>query len=314
MGNQMVARVGPRGRDRPVNRRRFLVAGAGVAAAGLAAGLALVEEGVLPGRTRLHESLGGCGKPGTPPDVPTGEQVSGTLPSRHRGTTVAYRILYPPGAAPGAALPVVLALHGRGGNAAWPVEALHLDAFLAGAAADEPPARFAVVTVDGGDAVNWHPRRNGDDPLAMLTDELLPALAGRGLRVDRPALLGWSLGGAGALLLAARLGAARCAALVASSPAIWTSASATGAGTYDDPEDFEHHRVDGLGPSLAGVPTWIDAGDLDPFAPAVTAFRATLDPEPAGGIEPGCHDEAFWTRQLPSQLAFLAARVTTQSG
>jgi hypothetical protein len=271
---------------------------------------------VLPGPTRLHETLGGCGAPGTPPSGPTGPQVAGTLPSAPpdpagggRTDPVAYRILYPPGTTPGAPLPVVLALHGRGGNAAWPVDALHLDAFLAGAAAGEPPARFAVVTVDGGDAVNWHPRRDGDDPLAMITDELLPALAARGLRVDRPALLGWSLGGAGAILLAARWGPARCAALVASSPAIWTSASATAEGVYDDPADFERHRVDGLGPALRGLPAWVDVGDLDPFAPAVTAFRATVDPVPAGGIVPGCHDEAFWTRQLPGQLAFLAGHL-----
>jgi hypothetical protein len=97
---------------------------------------------------------------------------------------------------------------------------------------------------------------------------------------------------------------------VASSPAIWTSAGATAEGVYDDAADFERHRVDRLGPALAGVPAWVDAGDLDPFAPAVTAFRATLDPEPAGGIAPGCHDEAFWTRQLPGQLAFLAGRIS----
>jgi dienelactone hydrolase len=144
----------------------------------------------------------------------------------------------------------------------------------------------------------------------MLTDELLPLLASQGLLVEHVGMLGWSLGGAGAILLATRLGASRCAALVASSPAIWTDAADTSAGTYDGPSDFGRFRVDHLGPTLTGVPTWIDCGDLDPFAPAVADFSATCTPRPRGGIVPGCHDEAFWTRQLGEQLRFLGTHIS----
>ena len=34
-------------------------------------------------------------------------------------------------------------------------------------------------------------------------------------------------------------------------------------------------------------------------------FRDSLDPVPAGGIETGCHDTRFWSRQTPAQLAFI---------
>jgi len=31
---------------------------------------------------------------------------------------------------------------------------------------------------------------------------------------------------------------------------------------------------------------------------------------PAGGIEPGCHDTRFWSRQTPAQLAFLGTALS----
>jgi enterochelin esterase-like enzyme len=247
----------------------------------------------------------------------TTTRIDDSLASGARGRQVGFSVLLPPGVERGEHVPVCLALHGRAGDHRWPVDALHLDGFLA--APGSAPYRFAVVTVDGGDAVNWHRRsaqrlgRSGiepaDDPPAMITDELLPRLAGAGLDTDRLGLLGWSLGGAGALLLAHRLGADRVRAVVAASPAIWTAAGETAEGTYDDPDDFEANRVDHLGPALAGIPLRVDCGDLDPFADAVTAFRATVSPVPAGGVGAGCHDESTWTRQLPDQLAFLATHL-----
>jgi dienelactone hydrolase len=292
-----------------MNRRCFLVAGAASGAAVIVGGVALTEARVLPGRARLNQVLGGCGEPLAAPSATRGTRVDGTIDSRARRTPVGYSVLVPPGSMPDSRMPVVLALHGRGGDHNWPVDALHLDGFLAGAAAADPPARFAIVTVDGGDDTNWHARTSGDDPLAMVTDELLPTLGSSGLDVTRLGIIGWSLGGAGALLLADRLGASRCVAVVASSPAIWTDVAATGAGTYDGPDDFAASRVDGLGGTLAGIPLRVDCGDLDPFAHAVTTFRHTLTPTPDGGIAVGCHDEAFWTRRLPEQLQFLSRHV-----
>jgi hypothetical protein len=288
-----------------MDRRRFLRAAGGggaVLAATAAGAAALVERGALPGRSRLDEVLGRCGEPPDTPPATPGARVDAVLDSRARGVPVAYSVLYPPGRSPGSPerVPVCLALHGRGGDHAWPIDGLRIDRFLAAA-----PAPFALVTVDGGDAVNWHRRLSGDDPDRMVTDELVPALARSGLDVSRIGLLGWSLGGAGAILLAARR-RLPCAALVASSPAIWTDVADAVEGAYDGPDDFAANRVDRLGGALAGIPTRVDCGDRDPFADAVVAFRASLTPAPEGGITPGCHDGAHFARQLPAQLAFLA--------
>ena len=77
----------------------------------------------------------------------------------------------------------------------------------------------------------------------MITDELLPMLAARGLDTDPIGLWGWSLGGFGALLLASNLGPSHVAAVAASSPALWATFSATQPGTFDDEADFEAHDL-----------------------------------------------------------------------
>ena len=85
---------------------------------------------------------------------------------------------------------------------------------------------FAVVSVDGGGSY-WHKRASGEDSGAMVLTELLPMLDGQALDTSRVAFLGWSMGGYGALLLGARFGPARTAAICAVSPALWMSYGAT---------------------------------------------------------------------------------------
>lgn len=103
-----------------ISRRGFLIGGAavvGVAAVGVVGGGVLVEEGVLPGKSKLDEALGRCGTALQPPDVEPGPVVSGSFVSKARsGTEVGWTVIYPPGTGPGAALPVCLFLHGRGGS------------------------------------------------------------------------------------------------------------------------------------------------------------------------------------------------------
>ena len=62
-----------------------------------------------------------------------------------------------------------------------------------------------MATVDGGNFC-WHARRCGIDPANIIVQELLALLARKGLDTERIALMGWSMGGYGALLLASRLG------------------------------------------------------------------------------------------------------------
>ena len=271
-----------------------------------AGGVGLVEEGVLPGRSRLHRALGGCGSKAPVPDVEPGPVASGSFTSAARaGAEVGWSIAYPPGFDDHAALPVCVTLHGRGSSHEWAFDTLSLQYVLADAVEKGTSPPFAIATVDGGDATNWHPRADGDDPTAMLTDELLPMLAARGLDTDPIGLWGWSLGGFGALLLASDLGSSKVAAVAASSPALWATYSATQPGTFDSEDDFQAHDLFARTGELDGIPLRIDCGTDDPFAGEVRRLRAQLDPTPDGGLRPGCHDEAFWTRAAAAQLDFI---------
>jgi S-formylglutathione hydrolase FrmB len=79
-----------------------------------------------------------------------------------------------------------------------------------------------MVTVDGGDGY-WNPHP-GDDPMAMVIGELIPRCQrlGLGRPPRRIAVMGTSMGGFGALLLAEKY-PRLFAAVAAVSPAVWTS-------------------------------------------------------------------------------------------
>ena len=129
----------------------------------------------------------------------------------------------------------------------------------------------------------------GDDPFGMLLEELLPLLSGLGLRTGpaRVGVLGWSMGGAGALRLA-EASPDRLAAVAATSPAV----------APDGPE------VAGAG-RLAGLAVRVDCGANDPFADATRALAGRLPDAPVT-VAKGCHDAAFWQQRAPGQLRFLA--------
>ena len=294
-----------------VGRRQVLVGGGALLAVGALGGFGLVEGGVLPGKRALDVALGACGERAPTPASEPGPMVSGSFASAARsGIDVGWTVAYPPGASASDALPVCIAMHGRGGDHAWPFTALDLQYFLAEAVTARGVPGFAIAAVDGGEAVNWHRRRSGDDPAAMITDELMPLLTARGLATDRPALWGWSLGGYGALLLASSLGPRHVGAVVAASPALWDTFASTGPGTFDDDPDFTANRVSSRQDQLEQVPLRIDCGRDDPFAPAVRRLRDALQPTPDGGLSAGCHDEAFWTRSAAAEIDFLGHQLS----
>jgi len=277
--------------------RRAVLRGGLIGVGVLTAAAAGVETGVLPGRGLLH-SL----PPGVPSTTP-GRVHSGSFVSARRGgVATGWSVAYPPGVT-GAHLPVLVVLHGRGSDHRDAFGAsLHLDRFLA-ADVRAGGAPFAIASVDGGDHSYWHPRRDGD-AAGMVVDEFLPLLAARGLATDRIGLLGWSMGGYGALYLAQALGAARVAVAVAESPALWHHSYESAAGAFDDAADFDAHDVFARLGHLRGVALRVDCGDRDGFAPITRDLRAALSPQPAGGIETGSHDASFWRSQAAAQLAF----------
>lgn len=289
-------------------RRAFLIGGAATVAVG--AGTALgVERGTLPGRPLAQALLGLNGPDGVPPDVRPGPVEAGSLVSRHRPGTTQWRLVLPPGEH--RHLPVVVALHGLGGSAAKLAgPAYALDRYLAGAVADGVPP-FAIAAVDGGTSY-WHPRPDGEDASAVVTDDLLPMLADRGLDVARLGLIGWSMGGYGALRLAALLGPSRVAAVVACSPAMWDDPDDASPAGFADAEEYLRFRVQGHQADLAGIPVRIDCGTGDPFYRAVQHYVDGFPDgqAPVATFPPGAHTDGFWRRMLPPQLAFLGRHLT----
>jgi S-formylglutathione hydrolase FrmB len=293
----------------------LLLAGIGAAGLAVACGAGVAAD-VLPGRPRLYGLLGLDGPDGHVPDVEPGPSVSGTFRSAaRRGIDVGYTIAYPPGRRVGDRLPVMVVLHGRGGDHLSAFgEVLGLDRFLAVAVATPPAsaAPFAIASVDGGDTY-WHARADGENSGAMVVDEFLPLLRAHGLTETRVALFGWSMGGYGALLLADQLGATRTAAVIAASPALWLRASDTAPGAFDNAADYAAHDVFGQRAQLTGIPIRIDCGTGDGFYRAAKVYAQGLQPHPAGGFEAGGHTLGYWRRMAPAQLQFVAAQFVTSA-
>jgi len=285
-----------------------LLAGAG------AAGLELASRGLVPGRTILDELDGACSVP-SPPLAYTapGPSFSGTFYSAARRRTVGYTIAYPPGRRPGDGLPLVVMLHGYGGNHADALAGMTPAQGLALKVDGRPLAPMAMVTVDGGNGY-WNPHP-GDNPMAMVTGELIPRC--QRLRLGRPprriGALGISRGGYGALLLAEKY-PHLIAAVAAISPAVWTSypqARQANPGAYASAAAFAAGDAVTHAAALGGRPVRVAAGHADPFYPGVRALTRAL---PAGAVAdfgPGCHDGSFFTAQEPPSLAFLAAHLAS---
>lgn len=286
-----------------ITRRAVLLGGlAGVGLLGV--GFAGVVEDVLPGGPAVRRRLGWTGQDGTTPDVPPAPVTGRTFTSAARGREVRVNTVVPAGADPGA-LPVCVALHGRGGDAHEMVYDLGLPQFLTAAVrAGVPP--FALVAVDGGDSY-WIRRQPGDDPLAMLRDELPGWLAQVGLRPQQ-AVLGTSMGGFGGLALANAM-PLKAAALC--SPALfptWDDARTIDGfadrASWAAADPFQHPVPEDL---ALGVWCGLEDPFLEPSRELVRRHPARI----ASLGEHGAHSSGYWQRVFPEVFRFLG---TTLSG
>lgn len=291
-------------------RRRLLAATAGGVAAAAFTGLELVEHGVLPGRQELDRLDGACSVSAPPTSVhPAGPSRSGTFFSAARHRRVGYTIAYPPGTAVGDRLPLVVVLHAFGADHASALSGGTLAQALAAPPRGQTPTRVALVAVDGG-SLYWNPHP-GDDPMAMIVDEMIPRCRSLGLGRRRIGALGISMGGYGALLLAERH-PGLISAVAAISPAVWTSyaqARAANATAYASAADFARDDVVTHAGRLAGRPVRVASGVDDPFHPGVVALARALPRTALVAFAPGCHDPAFFVSQQPVSLAFLGAHL-----
>jgi S-formylglutathione hydrolase FrmB len=297
-----------------LTRRRLLAGGVGAVVVAGAGGIELVEHGVLPGKGWLNRLTGECSA-SIPPETfrSPGPTETGTFFSHARGRAVGYTIAYPPGHGPGSRVPLVLSLHGFGGNHTSGLGDVSLAKALAGVVHGQHLEPMALVAADGG-GLYWNPHP-GDDPMAMLVDELIPLCRRRGLGRGShgAAAIGISMGGYGALLLAERH-PRLLAAVAAISPAVWTTysqARSVNAGAFASAADFARDDLITHAVDLTGVPVRIASGSSDPFHPGVEALARVLPPEASVTFASGCHDGPFFTSQRHASLAFLGSRLAT---
>ena len=296
---------------RRLSRRRLIgwgAAGVGAVVVAAASGAELVAHGVLPGKQTLDALDGACSVSSPPLVHPSpGVSESGAFFSEARNTRVGYSIAYPPGHPRGDPLPLIVMLHGFGGNhtdalaGMTPAQAvaLHVDGV--------PLPPMAMVTVDGGGGY-WNPHP-GDDPMAMVMDELLPRCqeSGLGAPPRKIGTMGISMGGYGAILLAEKY-PGTFSAVAAISPAIWTSydeAERANAGAYASREEFSANDAVTHVDALAGMPVRIASGSDDPFHPGVVALAEVVPASTTVTISGGCHTDPFFVSQEPPSLQFL---------
>lgn len=273
--------------------------------AGLA-GIGLAVAGGCSLERRLDDGESAAGAPTT-----AGPVVQDTFVSAARGgISTRWALIRPPDV--DGPLPLVVALHGHGGSTAGLLsETWDLPGALARAVVDDGVAPFALATVSGGTSF-WHPRPWGEDAGAMVLDELLPLLRGRSdVAPGAIGMLGWSMGGYGVLRLAGLLGQQAVAAVVASSPGLYTRARSAHPDGFVDAAEYRRFSVMDAQSDLEGIPVRIDIGTSDPF---FDATRVYVDGFPAGAdvtaeYGDGGHEIFFTQRVLPAQLAFLGARV-----
>ncbi len=275
-----------------------MAAGAGAGAAGMFA-LSAILDPVKP--LAAPQAPAPFDPPAAGKTLPT--KLTGSFVSAARGgINTNWVIAMPPGQTK--MLRPVIALHGKDGDANMILDCGVEDALAQLVAAGKPP--FAVVGVDGGSNSYWHRRSNGEDSGTMVIEELLPMLSSMGMDTSRVGLLGWSMGGYGALLLGARLGPARTAGICAISPALYMSYWGCAPGAFDGVDDWTRNTVFGL-PALNSIPIRVDCGIGDRFFFSSSQFISQLKKKPAGSFSPGGHDMDYWRAQLPGELAWMAS-------
>ena len=282
-----------------ITRRGFLV-GAGFAAAVVAAG------GIAWRVAPWRDWLGAAGdKLGVDlPGVSNKTVQDFVLHSRFVDKPVNYSIAWPPGTQPGDPLPVCFALPGRNGG-----PPMGFADYVATTVREEESPAYAVVGTYGGETY-WHPRKSGEDYLSFLLQELIPTCARRfklGGGGRKRAVIGWSMGAYGALV-AAESEPDLFAAVVAVSPAVWTSYEAMMLGprdAFDDAADFAKYDVIAHADRLADVNLRIDCGKQDPFYWYVTSLTAALPKAAAGGFSKGGHDHDYASKVAPAEARFI---------
>ena len=174
-----------------------------------------------------------------------------------------------------------------------------------------------VVLLNGGRHSWYHDRREGRWG-SMILDEAIPdALHRFHARADRIAIGGISMGGYGALHLAALRPYEFCA-VGAHSAALYETFDASAPVAFDNPADFARNNVFRAARQgrLDGLPVWLDVGSNDPFYSADAAFDSVLrarDADVSYHVWPGGHTLSYWRVHMAEYLRFYASALSACS-
>jgi esterase/lipase superfamily enzyme len=171
-----------------------------------------------------------------------------------------------------------------------------------------------VVLLNGGRHSWYHDRRDGRWS-SMILDEAIPDAVHRfHARADRIAIGGISMGGYGALHLAALRPHEFCAA-GAHSAALYESFGASASVAFDSAADFARNDV--FRAARRGrfdrAPVWIDGGSNDPFYKADATFASVLqarDVHVSYHVWPGGHTASYWNKHMAEYLRFYASALS----
>ncbi len=229
-----------------------------------------------------------------------------TIDSRlvHQALPVAAVI---PGGATGSPRPLLVFLHGKGGDQNSSINGQLFEA-LARLGKRAPDIVFPY----GGADSYWHDRAGGAWGSYVLR-EVIPQAISR-LHADgaRVAIGGVSMGGFGALNIA-RLDPGRFCAVGGHSAALWLSGGESAAGAFDNAEDFARNDVIAAARNhdpYRGLAVWLDVGSADPFRAADTTLAELLRAHGSSvqvHVWPGSHNLDYWNSHWGDYLQFYAA-------
>jgi S-formylglutathione hydrolase FrmB len=220
--------------------------------------------------------------------------------------------------------PLLVLLHGRndrtGPYSLMPPktgpESMLSDALFAGLAElgqDAP----VVVLLNGGQHSWYHDRRSGRWASMILDDAIPDAIRRFHARPGRIAIGGISMGGYGALHLAALRPQEFCA-VGGHSAALYESYKASAPVAFDNAADFARNDV--FKAARKGrfhrMPVWIDGGSEDAFHNADAAFVSVLRARGVGvnyRVWPGAHTASYWRAHMGEYLRFYASALANCS-
>jgi S-formylglutathione hydrolase FrmB len=168
-----------------------------------------------------------------------------------------------------------------------------------------------VVLLNGGQHSWYHDRRSGRWASMILNDAIPDAVRRFHARPDRIAIGGISMGGYGALHLAALRPDEFCA-VGGHSAALYKSYSASAPVAFDDAADFARNDVFKAARQrrFNRLPVWIDGGADDAFRAADAAFVSLLRARRVDvtyHVWPGAHTASYWDAHTAAYLRFYAS-------